>query len=399
MAKTRAELNQRLDWYIDKFINPDDLYGYQCADLPTDLVKWAIGITMTGNANQLIDNHFNGAAEVLINTPDLLPKPGDILIYTLGRFNNQYGHVAVVHSDITLESCVVIEQNWDGKANTPVKKRRDNYEGLSHIIRIKYKEEEEMSKRILLTAGHGGNDPGAIGNGTNERDFIRENIVDNIAKYLRQAGNDVTVFDKNYDMLTWTFEPSKQYGLYWAKKQKFDEVIELHLDAAGASASGGHVIIWHEFNADGVDNGLQQALKDTVGVLHGISKRSDLGNARIAAQLGVSYRLVELGFITSKKDMDYIKGNLQSFTKKLAEGIHGNKIATTTVSKPKTKVKQKAAIKTPTTHKVLKGDTLYSISKKYGVTIKDLIDLNNKIKSKNYKENTQIAVGTVLRLK
>ncbi|TDM12647.1 LysM peptidoglycan-binding domain-containing protein [Macrococcus bovicus] len=395
MTKTRAELNQRLDWYIGKFINPDGLYGYQCADLPTDLVKWATGITMTGNANQLIDNHFNGAAEVLINTPDLLPKPGDILIYTLGRFDNQYGHVAVVHSDITLESCVVIEQNWNGKADTPVKKRRDNYEGLSHIIRIKYKEEEAMSKRILLTAGHGGNDPGAVGNGTNERDFIRENIVDNIAKYLRKAGNDVTVFDKKYDMLTWTFDPSKQYGLYWAKKQKFDEVIEFHLDAASPSASGGHTIIWGGFNPDKMDTRIQKALSDTVGVIRPISKRTDLGNARIAAELGVSYRLVELGFITSKKDMNYIKGNLQSFTKEIAEAIHGGGI-----DDPKRAEKKKpASLSNATTHKVVKGDTLYSISKKYGVTIKDLIDLNNKIKSKNYKDNTQIAVGTVLKVK
>ncbi|WP_424960691.1 N-acetylmuramoyl-L-alanine amidase [Macrococcus bovicus] len=252
-----------------------------------------------------------------------------------------------------------------------------------------------MSKRILLTAGHGGNDPGAVGNGTNERDFIRENIVDNIAKYLRKAGNDVTVFDKKYDMLTWTFDPSKQYGLYWAKKQKFDEVIEFHLDAASPSASGGHTIIWGGFNPDKMDTRIQKALSDTVGVIRPISKRTDLGNARIAAELGVSYRLVELGFITSKKDMNYIKGNLQSFTKEIAEAIHGGGI-----DDPKRAEKKKpASLSNATTHKVVKGDTLYSISKKYGVTIKDLIDLNNKIKSKNYKDNTQIAVGTVLKVK
>ncbi|WP_251360909.1 N-acetylmuramoyl-L-alanine amidase, partial [Staphylococcus aureus] len=39
-------------------------------------------------------------------------------------------------------------------------------------------------KKIMLVAGHGYNDPGAVGNGTNERDFIRKYITPNIAKYL-----------------------------------------------------------------------------------------------------------------------------------------------------------------------------------------------------------------------
>ena len=29
-------------------------------------------------------------------------------------------------------------------------------------------------KKIMIVAGHGYNDPGAVGNGTNERDFIRK---------------------------------------------------------------------------------------------------------------------------------------------------------------------------------------------------------------------------------
>ena len=43
----------------------------------------------------------------------------------------------------------------------------------------------------MLVAGHGYNDPGAVGNGTNERDFIRKYITPNIAKYLRHAGHEV----------------------------------------------------------------------------------------------------------------------------------------------------------------------------------------------------------------
>ena len=49
----------------------------------------------------------------------------------------------------------------------------------------------------MIVAGHGYSDPGAVGNGTNERDFIRKNIVDSVANYLKDAGHTVTVYGKN----------------------------------------------------------------------------------------------------------------------------------------------------------------------------------------------------------
>ncbi|QRO84958.1 N-acetylmuramoyl-L-alanine amidase [Mammaliicoccus vitulinus] len=100
----------------------------------------------------------------------------------------------------------------------------------------------------------------------------------------------------------------------------------LLLDAAESTSSDGHTIIWHTFNPDSIDKGIQNALANTVGVIRGIIGRDNLGNPRVASQLGLSYRLVELGFITSKKDMDYIKNNLQSFTKAIAEDINGGEI-------------------------------------------------------------------------
>lgn len=58
----------------------------------------------------------------------------------------------------------------------------------------------KMSRKIMIVAGHGYNDPGAVGNGTNERDFIRANIVDRVANYLKQAGHTVAVYGKDQDM-------------------------------------------------------------------------------------------------------------------------------------------------------------------------------------------------------
>ena len=54
---------------------------------------------------------------------------------------------------------------------------------------------------------------------------------------------------------------NKDYGLYWVKSQRYDIVLEIHLDAAGESASGGHVIISSQFNADTIDKSIQDVIK------------------------------------------------------------------------------------------------------------------------------------------
>ncbi|MCD8808808.1 N-acetylmuramoyl-L-alanine amidase [Mammaliicoccus sciuri] len=95
------------------------------------------------------------------------------------------------------------------------------------------------------------------------------------------------------------------------------------------SASDGHTIIFGGYSPDAIDKGIQKALENTVDTIRGITGRTYLGNARIAASLGISYRLVELGFITSTRDMNYIKGNIEAFTRKVAEGIVGKSLSST----------------------------------------------------------------------
>lgn len=80
-------------------------------------------------------------------------------------------------------------------------------------------------RKIVLVAGHGYNDPGAVGNGTNERDFIRKYIVPNVAKYLRTAGHDVYLYGGStmkQDLYQDTAYGQrvgnrKDYGIYWVK--------------------------------------------------------------------------------------------------------------------------------------------------------------------------------------
>ncbi|XWX29889.1 endolysin [Staphylococcus phage PG-2021_15] len=260
--------------------------------------------------------------------------------------------------------------------------------------------------KIMLVAGHGGNDPGAVGNGTNERDFIRNNIVDNVAKYLKQAGHTVAIYGKKQNMYDDTaygqrVGNTKDYGLYWVKSQGYKVVVEFHLDAASASASGGHVIIPSAYPADSIDNGIQKALKDTVGVIRGVTKRSDLLHCNVAGQININYRLVELGFITNSGDMNYIKKNLQSFTKKIAEGIHGKSIgSSTSKSTPKKTTSKPKSTTKKTSSKLKVGQkapkTLAHKSSKQFIAKADSagITVCKKVGSKYQKTNLVYKAGT-----
>lgn len=198
---------------------------------------------------------------------------------------------------------------------------------------IKTGEYNPVNEKVhLLVAGHGGIDPGAIGNGTNERDFTRDHIVGRVAKYINAVpGHRAVIYNKKYNMYVDTQRPGG--GMYWALKQKFATVTEFHLDAASAAARGGHVIVYSGFAPDKIDLGIRDALQEHVGIRYehkghgGISGRNNLLQVNVAAEIGVNYRLVELGFITNTADFKAINDNIEALTKDMAEAITGGTVS------------------------------------------------------------------------
>lgn len=364
--KTKAQAIAYLNTLKGYWWDFDGAFGAQCFDLANMYWNYLTGGRLAGYYAKDIPfkNNFSGLATVYENTPSFLPQKGDICVLHSG-YGGGAGHVFIVWS-ANLNSLVGLDQNWYGGAqNNPPEVAQlitHTYDNPMYFIRPHYKAKASVvskakdklskpstskakGKKILIASGHGYNDPGAVGNGTNERDFIRKYIAPNVQKYLKQAGHTVDLYggskqDQNLYTDTAYGErigDNKNYGMYWVHNQKYDIVVELHLDAAGASASGGHVIISNQWPADKVDKDINNCLKATVGTIRGIDPRNDLLNANVAGRLGTNYRLVEMGFITNKKDMNYLKKNYDKFSKELAGAINGKPIGGTSAGSKKAK--------------------------------------------------------------
>lgn len=138
MTKTYNQMRDRLNWYVGRKVDFDGFYGMQCMDLAVDYVYWATGIKMWGNANDAPENDFKGKAIVYKNTQNFQQEVGDIAVFTRGRFNNQFGHIGLVYDRGNLNGCTILEQNWDGNANTGAALRWDDCSGIGYFIRIKF---------------------------------------------------------------------------------------------------------------------------------------------------------------------------------------------------------------------------------------------------------------------
>ena len=196
-----------------------------------------------------------------------------------------------------------------------------------------------MAKHLIVY-GHGQNDPGAIGNGYNERDITRNTLGPYLEKYAKQLKNNtVDFYDKSLNMY---YQTQAGRGAY-ATSTGYASVTELHLDAASSSATGGHVIVKAGFNADAADLRIAQVVKKYVGWWgsvagsQGISYRNDLLNLNVFARRGIGYRLVEFGFITNANNVRKLTSNLDAIAKEMIQAITGEGVSgggSATPSKP-----------------------------------------------------------------
>lgn len=159
---------------------------------------------------------------------------------------------------------------------------------------------------LFVIAGHGAGDPGAIGHGYTEAERVR--ALSGRLKAL--GGSNVTVGDTSKDWYRSGLINTLNIPKDWC-------VLELHMDSAGASARGGHVIIKQGYSPDKYDNALASFIGSFMpGRAKLVVGRNNLANVNRAAARGINYRLLECGFITNA-------GDITTFNTKMDELARG----------------------------------------------------------------------------
>lgn len=185
-----------------------------------------------------------------------------------------------------------------------------------------------LFKKHMIVMGHGAGDPGAQGSGTNEATFNRTELLPLLQKYASQLKySKIYFYDPNRDMYQDSVNDKGAYTI-----NNYESVTEFHLDSSrSTTASGGHVIV-HPTQVTNTNRDLAQVVNKYVGLNPayarngGLSLRSDLLNLNILRYRGISYRLVEMAFISNPNDVSKLRSNLEAFAKEMVERITGERI-------------------------------------------------------------------------
>lgn len=176
------------------------------------------------------------------------------------------------------------------------------------------KPSEKYEKIVVIDAGHGGTDSGAVGNGTNEK-TINYNQSMQLYKALNQKSDIKVYMTRETDIY-----PTLSFRTTLANEIDADLFISVHNNSATSSARGAETLYFPsstDNTGKKVAQVIQNALVHECGMLNrGIKARSDLYVLKNSSMPAV---LIETGFISNSLDAAILKDDL--FTKKWADSI------------------------------------------------------------------------------
>lgn len=241
-------------------------------------------------------------------------------------------------------------------------------------------------RKIYLGAGHSnvvGKDRGAMGNGYVEGELAIE-FRDLIKEELKQLGITAIV-DDNKNVLKQSLEYFKNLT------RKEDIVIDIHWNAATPQATGTETLIPSDYSnfelllaadiSKTISTILQIPARGTTEKKQGVKTEADSHHGRLGwMRLTGENILLEVCFITNKKDMESYQNKKSLLANKIA------KLLANTVSNGLNDNANNTL-----THTVVKGDTLFGISKQYNIPMSELKVLNN-LRSNLIKEGDVLKV-------
>lgn len=172
---------------------------------------------------------------------------------------------------------------------------------------------------ILLIAGHGDGDPGAIGNGYYEADLTRE-----VAKLLKQSLDsyaNVTVADTSKNWKQYIINKKNYFDF-----RNYDYVLEIHFNAGGNDkignqyTTGTEIYITTSEKSHGVETKIVKGISG-IGFANRGVKRKNYSLIQYIKKQGVSSALLEVCFIDDIDDMKLYQAKKNELIKAIANGI------------------------------------------------------------------------------
>ena len=222
-----------------------------------------------------------------------------------------------------------------------------------------------MAKKVVIDAGHGGSDSGAIGNG-----IIEKNLTLDISKYmydrLKELGVPVKLTRDSDVDLPASERPQRVLDQYGNGKDVI--VISNHINAGGAE---GAEVIYALRNKDTLAKKILDELEKQGQLIRKYYQR------RLPSDYNKDYYymlrntpntealIVEYGFLDNASDANKLKNNYKKYAEAVLKAVTeyaGYKYVPLAGSDY---------------YVVKKGDTLWSIARAYGLTVERLKSLNN----------------------
>lgn len=168
--------------------------------------------------------------------------------------------------------------------------------------------------KILLIAGHGQGDCGAVGNGYQEATLTREVVM--LLKPILSKYADVTVFDTSKDMYKF-LKAGNKYNF-----KDFDYVLEFHFNAFNTKAYGTEILVHPSEKGVSVEHNILNNISAIGFTNRGVKTCSNLQNMNICkGKQNISYALLETCFIDNKNDMNLYQAKKQEIIQAIAKGI------------------------------------------------------------------------------
>lgn len=174
-------------------------------------------------------------------------------------------------------------------------------------------------KKILLMAGHGDGDPGAVALGYQEAELTRE-LTESVRVKLSSYA-EVTVFDMSRNPYKWL--KANKFNF-----KKYNYVLEIHFNAAVNDRVGDGKTTGSEILVHPTEKGtnVEQCILKRITALgfrgRGIKRRDNLQNMNLCKRnQGVSYALLETCFIDDRDDMNLYTKKKNAVAEAIAMGI------------------------------------------------------------------------------